>query len=592
MALSGSISTTFYDNQFTLSVEWTATQNIANNTSTVTAKMYLKSNGSLYLGSSSCTARARIDGQWYGGAFNPALSAGQKKLIHTAVRTLTHNATTGQKSFTLIGEILLVAGVDVISPSSGVVGRLSLTYTTPSKTFTLNTIPRGSTLSSFSVANHLKPNTSNTVNLSITRQSSSYTHDIQLRDGSTVLQTWTGQGTPSTLTIDSSTVNTLLSRMSHVTSRTLTLRVQTKSGSSNIGSAVSRTATATVDSSVKPTLTNLTASIAGSGHDKSINKYVQNISKVSASFSASATGGATINSRRMILRRRSDNADSQVALTSSTTFPNPVALSGTYEVWAEVTDSRGRTNSTSVSFTVQEYKTPMISSFQASRLSDTPTIVNLIMKGSWHALGGDNTLNIHVQKRLVSALPSGSWSTVETTTGVTGTMNNTVNSANNDITKSYTYRLTITDQFGKAVTATTSVSTQKVVLDIHKDEGVGIGKLHEKGALDIAGDVYLNGYNLFRNIPIQSGTDLNDIKTPGLYGSSNDSIGRSLLNRPSGASPLFTLEVFPNYTISEDNPSVVQRLTSLGGAVYIRTYTLYQTTDGWSPWYKFEMVEV
>ena len=33
------------------------------------------------------------------------------------------------------------------------------------------------------------------------------------------------------------------------------------------------------------------------------------------------------------------------------------------------------------------------------------------------------------------------------------------------------------------------------MLDIHKNEGVGIGKLHEQGVLDIAGDMYLNGFN-------------------------------------------------------------------------------------------------
>lgn len=492
MALSGSISTNFYNDNFTLSVEWTATQSTANNTSTVTAKMYLKSNGSLYLGSSSCTARARIDGQWYGGAFNPALSAGQKKLIHTAVRTLTHNATTGQKSFTLIGEILLVAGVDVISPSSGVVGRLSLTYTTPSKTFTLNTIPRGSTLSSFSVANHLKPNTSNTVNLSITRQSSSYTHDIQLRDGSTVLQTWTGQGTPSTLTIDSSTVNTLLSRMSNVTSRTLTLRVQTKSGSSNIGGTVSKTATATVHSDVKPTATSLSVSISGSGRDKTIGKYVQSISKVYASFTGSATGGATVSSRKIVVRRKSDSGNSQTINSGSGTTANPVALSGTYTAIATVTDSRGRSASTSTDFTVHAYSPPKVTSFTAVRDSSTPTTVNIGAYGTWRTLGGDNPITI-VLKRGSTTIQE----VTEVHTGTTGTVSWALNDTGRSVTSSYTYTLALTDTFGNSASASASVSTQRVVLDIHKNEGVGIGKIHEKGVLDVEGNSYFEGDSYF-----------------------------------------------------------------------------------------------
>lgn len=581
MALSGSTSTKFYNDNFTLSVEWTATQNIANNTSTVTAKMYLESNGSLYLGSSSCTARARIDGQWYGGAFNSALSAGQKKLIHTAVRTLTHNATTGQKSFTLIGEILLVAGVDVISPSSGVVGRLSLTYTTPSKTFTLNTIPRASTLDSFSIANHLKPSTANTVNLSITRQSTSHTHDIQLRDGATVLQTWTGQGTPSTLTIDSSTVNTLLSRMSNVTSRTLTLRVQTKSGSSNIGSAVFRSATAIVHADVKPTATSLSVSISGSGRDKTIGKYVQSISKVYASFTGSATGGASVSSREIVVRRKL-GGNSQTINSGSGTTANPVALSGTYTAIATVTDSRGRSASTSTDFTVHAYNPPEITSFTAVRNSSTPTTVNIGRYGTYSALDGDNPITIVIKR--------GS-TTIQNVTETGGSVSGTLNDTGRSVTSSYTYTVTLTDSFGKSASANRTVSTQQVVLDIHKDEGVGIGKLHEKGSLDIAGAVWINGGRFDRNMPIPEGADLNDIKTPGLYGSSNVSTGHSLLNRPLGASPMFTLEVFPNYTTNENNPSVVQRLTAYGASVYIRTYNNYMTEDSWTPWYRFEMVE-
>ena len=82
MALSGSTSTKFYNDNFTLSVEWTATQSTANNTSTVTAKMYLKSNGSLYLGSGDAGAHIRIDGKWYDGAFAHQTRRCQK-LRHT-----------------------------------------------------------------------------------------------------------------------------------------------------------------------------------------------------------------------------------------------------------------------------------------------------------------------------------------------------------------------------------------------------------------------------------------------------------------------------------------------------------------------------
>ena len=45
MALSGKITGTCDNTHYTLTCEWSAVQNIANNTSTITAKIYLNGNG-------------------------------------------------------------------------------------------------------------------------------------------------------------------------------------------------------------------------------------------------------------------------------------------------------------------------------------------------------------------------------------------------------------------------------------------------------------------------------------------------------------------------------------------------------------------
>ena len=490
MALSGSVSTKFYNDNFTVYFDWTATQSASNNRSTVTVKMYLKSNGSLFLSGGTCKCSIRLDGTWYNStSFNSSLSPSDGKVLKYTFPSvnLTHSST-GTKSFSLLGEVAFT-NTNVISGSSNL-GSVGYKFTTSSKTFTLNTIARASTLDSFSISSHLKPSTANTVNLSITRKNSSYTHDIELRDGSTVLKTWTGQGTPSTLTIDSSTVNTLLSRMSNTTSRTLTLRVQTKSGSSNIGSAVTRTATATVHNDVKPTATSLSVSISGSGRDKTIGKYVQSISKVYASFTGSATGGASVSSMKIVVRRKSDSGNSQTINSGSGTTANPVALSGTYTAIATVTDSRGRSASTSTDFTVHAYSPPKITSFTAVRNSSTPTTVNIGRYGSWTTLGGDNTLAI-VVKRGSTTIQN------VTGTGTSGSVSGTLNDTGRSITSSYTYTVTLTDTFGNSASASASVSTQRVVLDIHKNEGVGIGKIHEKGVLDVEGDSYFEGNSYF-----------------------------------------------------------------------------------------------
>ena len=40
---------------------------------------------------------------------------------------------------------------------------------------------------------------------------------------------------------------------------------------------------------------------------------------------------------------------------------------------------------------------------------------------------------------------------------------------------------------------TASISTAKTLISYHKDVGVGIGKMHERGALDVGGDMYVSG---------------------------------------------------------------------------------------------------
>src|SRR5699024_835808 len=66
-------------------------------------------------------------------------------------------------------------------------------------------------------------------------------------------------------------------------------------------------------------------------------------------------------------------------------------------------------------------------------------------------------------------------------------------STGNSVTQSYEFRLVVTDKLGRKAESLQSVSTQRVVLDIHKNEGVGIGKIRERGVLDVDGEAYVRG---------------------------------------------------------------------------------------------------
>ncbi|QXN70038.1 putative tail protein [Bacillus phage vB_BspH_Mawwa] len=169
MALSG----TLYTNvgaHWRLSISWSASQSISNNSSTVTAKMYWEALDGY--GRVNSTAHASgtitIDGSSYsfGGNGLAGLSANQKKLLATKSKTIKHNSD-GKKSFSISGVFNL--------PDVYLGGKKYTKVSIASKSYTLNTIPRLSTMTSspsFTAGTNR--------NISISRQSSSFGHRLHI----------------------------------------------------------------------------------------------------------------------------------------------------------------------------------------------------------------------------------------------------------------------------------------------------------------------------------------------------------------------------------------------------------------------------
>ena len=98
MALSGTISNSIHSGHYTLRISWNATQNIAANTSTITAKMYLVLDPSWSLNIKSRENVCSIAG--VETAFtSPAISStgGSTILLGTVSRTVNH-ATDGARN--------------------------------------------------------------------------------------------------------------------------------------------------------------------------------------------------------------------------------------------------------------------------------------------------------------------------------------------------------------------------------------------------------------------------------------------------------------------------------------------------------------
>lgn len=248
--------------------------------------------------------------------------------------------------------------------------------------------------------------------------------------------------------------------------------------------------TANVPSSFVPTVSGLSVAIDGTGQDKTLNKYVQNITKILSSFTAAGIHSSTISASSITVKRQSDNADLQTISGTNGTTSNPVALSGTYIVTASATDSRGRTASVTATFTVDAYSKPTITTFTTARDGTTTTTVNATLNLSWSPLGTSNTANISV----VGVNNVGTSATLYTLNGSTaGLLNTTQAYTSQSDASSYTYTLTVTDTFGNTATAIATVSTSFAEFTIAKGKGVGVGKVWQQGALDVGGDAYVSG---------------------------------------------------------------------------------------------------
>lgn len=160
MALSGSFTGTTANQYTTAIIEWSATQDVAGNKSTVTAKLYYKK---------SSLSNSATSGKWsgiisiggYAQAFNSIPTeinpGGSAVLVATWSKTLDHNPD-GTLSITIYAK--------------GSIGGTTLSSTDVSGSVNLDTIPRASSISC------TKVNIESNPTITISRASSSFTHTI------------------------------------------------------------------------------------------------------------------------------------------------------------------------------------------------------------------------------------------------------------------------------------------------------------------------------------------------------------------------------------------------------------------------------
>ena len=320
MASSGSITTNSYQNR-SLTLSWSlASQSAEGNYSVI--NWALKGSGSASSWYMSGNFKAVINGTTvYSSSTRIKLKNGTS--VASGSLRINHNSN-GSKSFSLSCQ----AGIYNVAVNC-----------TASGTYTLNTIPRASTVTAGNVT------LGNETSITVSRASSSFTHTLSYTFGSE-------NGTIITKAADTKVTwippVSLAGQIPNAASGICTITCTTYNGSSAIGSKAC-SITLFVPDDVKPTLESITAERIDGDVPSSWGIYVKTKSKALLSINGAAGAyGSSISSYSI-----EGGGYSGTDETLTTGFLNN---SGVITFTARVTDSRGRTSDPkSIEITVEDY---------------------------------------------------------------------------------------------------------------------------------------------------------------------------------------------------------------------------------------------
>jgi hypothetical protein len=437
--------------------------NIGNNTSNVTVRVWVKRTNTGYTTYGSGTVYLKINGSSYSASIssNDTITSTPRKLIERNV-TISHNVD-GTKTLSMSARITHA----VFSGSE------------QSWSMTLTTIPRKST---FSLSNE-NVKIGETINISINRAASNFTHRV----------TWSFGNTSGEIAANASTSAswTLPYSLGFQIPNSLTgsgyIYVYTYYNGTHIGTTEKKI-TVTVADDMRPYFPELRHSEAVSNVDTKIGAYVQGQTRINFEiYGAYGSYGSTIEFYRVYLE--------DGYYTSRTGTTNVIKGSGNITLKGVVRDSRGREFQRNVTINVLPYDDPKITVFSLDRVNadgtDNPLgdYVKVRTAGTWASLNAKNNCTV-----ILKSKPRGSttWETKNTVSvGTSGTTNQELIVGSYSELQSFDFRVEFKDTF-KTTIALNVLSTGQVTMSWAKN-GIGIGKVHEQGTLDVAGPFFLNG---------------------------------------------------------------------------------------------------
>ena len=479
MATSGSKSVTVTPWN-TLRFSWTeASQSIPNNTTTINWELELISGSSGRIDSSASKKwSVTINGETYSGTNTIGIADDTTKTLAKGSATIAHNAN-GTKTFSYSFSQQFSITFD----------GASIGTKTGSGSGTLDTIPRASSLT----ASNGTLGTSQT--FTITRADSSFKHRITYTCGSA-----SGYvvGSASTFTTATSIAWTppldLAQQNTTGSSVSITLKLLTFTNDGTQIGTVTKSITCSIPASVKPTVSLDVSDVYT--YRTTYGAYVQGKSKLQIGINASGSYGSTIKSYNTTIDGKT--------YTSASVTTSVLTGTGTLTIKTTVTDSRGRTASTTWDVTVLPYSAPQISSLSVKRCnsdgSSNPSgaYLKITFSSSVTALSNKNTAVYTLQYKKTTA-------TSYTSTTLSAYKNNYAVSGGTHIfaadSGAYNIILSVNDAFSEHWKTATGASTSMLWSFLSKGLGIAVGKIAELSGYFDCGfeaifrkNIYLDNY--------------------------------------------------------------------------------------------------
>ena len=477
MALSGKVETSAWtaDSGSTWKVvlNWTATQSIANNTSTISWNIKVSTGSGGYVVVSEIRAKIAGEEVYYRSHDNHTNGYNGTQ-IASGTKTITHN-TDGTKSVSMSIE----AGIYqwAINKSG-------------SNTFTLDTIPRASSITSAS-----NKTLGNACSIKWTPNASTFKYKVKFSLGSWSYTTpsFISPASTSEYTYDDYTLPLdVAKQLPNATTGTMTAYLYTyNSSGTQIGSTASKTFTVTVPSSIKPSISSVSAELVNS--NSVINGWgvaVAGYTKVKVSASASGSYSSTISSFTISGGYSTTQNGTSLAYTGGV-----ISSSGSKTFTVVAKDSRGRSSDSksATAITFYAYSKPTVSSFTVARSSSNAKKV--VVKANW-TFSSVNSKNAATATLYYKKSSNTSW----TTYGTIAKNTNVTLTNDFDETSSYNFKVVVTDSLSNSAQEEGFVSTIEVTMDFRAGgKGLGIGKIAESDNLEIAFDTIFMGNVYIQN---------------------------------------------------------------------------------------------